>query len=89
DITVRARKASEEIIQNAQVYSRELKMRTYDYMDKILFDMENKMDEFGMKLFGEMYGQLEKSMENVNGILKNNREEIKTMAYNTQQSIEE
>ncbi|MDO5302650.1 MAG: ATPase [Clostridia bacterium] len=89
DITVRARKVSEEIIQNAQVYSRELKMRTYDYMDKILFDMENKMDEFGMKLFGEMYGQLEKSMENVNGILKNNREEIKTMAYNTQQSIEE
>lgn len=84
DITVRAHKASEEIIQNAQNYSKELKMRTYDYMDKILFDMENKMDEFSMKLFGEMYGQLEKQMSNLNDVLKNNREEIKGMAYNTQ-----
>ena len=89
DITVRAHKASEEIIQNAQNYSKELKMRTYDYMDKILFDMENKMDEFGMKLFGEMCGQLEKSMGNLNDILKSNREEIKVMAYNTQHSSEE
>ena len=59
-------------------------MRTYDYMDKILFDMENKMDEFSMKLFGEMYGQLEKQMSNLNEVLKSNREEIKGMAYNTQ-----
>ena len=84
DITLRAHKLSEEIQQNAHEYSKELKMRTYDYMDKILFDMENKMDEFGMKLFGEMYSQMEKSLLEINNILKQNREEVKEMAYNTQ-----
>ena len=39
DITLRAQKLAEEIRQNAEEYARVLKMRTYDYVDKMLYDM--------------------------------------------------
>ena len=53
-------------------------------VDKILFDMQTKMDELNMKYFGEMYSNLEKSFNEINETLVANRDEIKTMAYNTQ-----
>lgn len=84
DITLRAQKLAEEIQANAESYSKELKMRTYDYVDKMLFDMQARMEELNMKYFGEMYGNLEKTFSAIDGVLKNNRDEIKNMAYRTQ-----
>lgn len=84
DITIRANKLSEEIQANAQNYSKELKMRTYDYVDRILYSMEGKMSDIRIKCIDEMYNQIEHSFEEINGILKHNREEIKGMAYETQ-----
>ena len=84
DITNRATKLGEQIRQDAETHAKVLKMRTYDYVDKILFDMQTKMDELNMKYFGEMYSNLEKSFNEINETLVANRDEIKTMAYNTQ-----
>ena len=50
----------------------------------MLFDMQGKMDELNMKYFGEMYDNLEKSFEKISGVLADNREEIKILAYRTQ-----
>ena len=66
-----------------------MKMRTYDYVDKMLFDMQGKMDELHMKYFGEMYTNLEKTFESINGVLAENREEMKRLAYKTQNEAEE
>ncbi|MFR7990038.1 MAG: hypothetical protein ACLU5F_05535 [Anaerovoracaceae bacterium] len=84
DITLRAQKLADEIRQNAEEYARILKMRTYDYVDKMLYDMQAKMDDLNLKYFGEMYANLEKSFEEIGGVLQNNRDEIKEMAYRTQ-----
>jgi len=84
DITLRAQKLSEEIRTDAEEYCKLLKMRTYDYVDKMLYDMQAKMDELNMKYFGEMFSGLEKTFEAIGGVLQNNRDEIKDMAFRTQ-----
>lgn len=89
DITLRAQKLAEEIQKSAEDYSRELKMRTYDYVDKMLYDMQAKMDDLNLKYFGEMYASLEKSFGEIGGILQSNRDEIQSMAYRTKNGEDE
>ncbi len=89
EITARATKLAQEIRQDAEVNAKILKMKTYDYVDKILYDMQAKMDELNMRYFGEMYSNLEKTFEEINGTLSENREEIKELAYKTQNDLSE
>ena len=84
DNTLRAQKLAEEIREEAEEYCKVLKMRTYDYVDKMLYDMQAKMDDLNMKYFGEMFAGLEKTFEGIGNVLQNNRDEIKEMAYRTQ-----
>lgn len=84
DITERATKLASEILEDAEVNARMLKMKTYDYVDKILYDMQGKMDELNMKYFGEMYTNLAHTFEEIGTTLNANREEIKNLAYKTQ-----
>jgi len=84
DITLRAQKLAEEIRTEAEEYCKLLKMRTYDYVDKMLYDMQAKMDDLNMKYFGEMFSNLEKTFESIGNVLQDNRDEIKEMAYRTQ-----
>ena len=73
-----------KIIEDAEVNARILKMKTYDYVDKMLYDMQGKMDELNMKYFGEMYTNLAHTFEEIGNTLNANREEIKNLAYKTQ-----
>ena len=84
DITKRATKLAGEILEDAEVNARMLKMKTYDYVDKMLYDMQGKMDELNMKYFGEMYTNLSHTFEEIGATLTSNREEIKNLAYKTQ-----
>ena len=84
DITLQAQQKAEQIGNEAEEYCKFLKMRTYDYVDKILYDMQAKMDDLNMKYFGEMFSGLEKSFESIGTVLQSNRDEIKEMAYRTQ-----
>lgn len=89
EIMARATKLAQEIRQDAEVNAKLLKMKTYDYVDKILYDMQAKMDELNMRYFGEMYANLENTFEQINGTLSENREEIKELAYKTQNDLSE
>ena len=84
EITKRAQKLSNEMIEDAKVNARILKMKAYDYVDKMLYDMQGKMDEINMKYFGEMYTNLEHTFNTIGDTLNRNREEIKAMAIKTQ-----
>ena len=42
----------------SEEYARVLKMRTYDYVDKMLYDMQGRMEDLNLKYFGEMYANL-------------------------------
>ena len=72
---------------DADINAKILKMKTYDYVDKILYDMQAKMDEMNMRYFGEMYSNLEKTFDQINQTLSANREEIKDLAYKTQNDL--
>jgi vacuolar-type H+-ATPase subunit I/STV1 len=87
EITLRANKLSQQIREDAEEYAKLLKMRTYSYVDKLLYDMQDKMDELNMRYFGEMYANLEKTFEQINQTLADNREEIKDLAYKTQNEV--
>ena len=50
--------------------------------------MQQKMDELNMKYFGEMYTSLEATFNQINEILAANREEMKNLAYKTQNEVE-
>lgn len=89
EITKRAQILSDEMIQDARVNARILKMKTYDYVDKMLYDMQGKMDEINMKYFGEMYTNLEHTFSSIGETLNKNREEIKQMAIKTQSEDDE
>lgn len=87
EITARATKLAQEIRDDADINAKILKMKTYDYVDKILYDMQAKMDEMNMRYFGEMYSNLEKTFDQINQTLSANREEIKDLAYKTQNDL--
>lgn len=82
EITKEAHKQANELIKSTEDHTAQLKMGTYEYVDRILFDMQEKMDELNLKYFGEMYSNLEKSFDTINNILSTNREEIKQLAIN-------
>ena len=83
-ITQRAQKRGEEIRRDTEEYCKVLKMRTYDYVDNILYDTQGKIDELNMKYLGEMFANLEKSFNTIGEVLQNNREVMKEMAFRTQ-----
>lgn len=88
EITKKAKERAEAIMKDAEDYAMLLKMKTYDYVDNMLFDMQGRMDEMNMKYFGEMYSNLEKTFNDIAHILQNNRDEIKSMAIKTKNGEE-
>lgn len=89
DITKRARQLAGEIIKDAEQNSKILKMKTYDYVDKILYDMQDNMEMLQGKYFQDMFTNLESTFNSVREILDVNREEIKKIAIKTQNDEDE
>lgn len=84
DITVKAKMRADELMRVTEQTAKQLKMSTYDYVDSILFNFQEKMEQLNALYFGDMFGTIEKTFNDINTTLSNNREEIKEMAYRTQ-----
>lgn len=84
DITVKAKMRADELMRVTEETAKQLKMSTYDYVDSILFNFQEKMEQLNSLYFADMFGTLEKTFTDINATLANNREEIKDMAYRTQ-----
>lgn len=83
DITLKAKKRADSISDAADDYSKVLKMKTYDYLDRMLYDMQDRVDQLNVRYASEMYESLEKSFEEINTQLQKNRDELKEMAIRT------
>ena len=83
DITLKARKQAEQINASADDYSRQMKMRTYDYLDKMIYDMQTKMQTIQEKYFTDLYNYCDKQFELIEEELQKNRNELKQMASRT------
>lgn len=88
DIMVRAKQRAEELMSVTEENIKQLKMSTYDYVDGILFDFQEKMEELNGVYFNDMFNNLEVTFNEISGALASNREEIKEMAYKTSMNIE-
>lgn len=84
EITLRAKKRADELMSITETNVKKLKMSTYDYIDNILFNFQEKMDEMNVIYFTEMFNNLERTFAGIHETLANNRDEIKDMAYRTQ-----
>ena len=84
EITEQAKQRSKEILTNAEANAKQLKMSTFEYIDKILYDFQEKMDMLNAKYFGEMFEGLQQTFESIGTKLQENRDEIKELAYKTQ-----
>ncbi len=84
DITVKAKLRADELMRVTEETAKQLKMSTYDYVDSILFNFQEKMEQLNSMYFADMFGTLEKTFTDINATLASNREEIKDMAYRTQ-----
>ena len=65
DITNRARVKAEEIISNTDLQSRNLKMRTYEYLDNVMNSMLERVEYAGRVYMNEMYENLRKSFDQI------------------------
>ena len=81
DITNRARVKAEEIISNADLQSRNLKMRTYEYLDNVMNSMLERVEYAGRVYMNEMYENLRKSFDQITETLTDNKSEINNLAY--------
>ncbi|MGI6722031.1 MAG: ATPase [Anaerovoracaceae bacterium] len=87
-IMTEARKRAQDLLETTQDSVRQLKMSTYDYVDGILFNFQEKMDELSTSYFQDMFKQLEGTFNSINSTLAENRDEIKEMAYKTSMNLD-
>jgi hypothetical protein len=84
DIVIRAKKRADEIMTITEENCKNLKMQTFDYIDSILYNFQEKMEQLSAMYLGDMVGNLEKSFDAINQRLSDNRNEVKEMAYRAQ-----
>ena len=89
DITVKAKLRADELMRVTEETAKQLKMSTYDYVDSILYNFQEKMEHLNALYFGDMFGTIEKTFNDINETLASNRNEIKEMAYRTESGQDE
>lgn len=83
DITNRARAKAEEIISNAELQSKTLKMHTFEYLDNVMTNLQERIDHANRVYLVDMYDQLRNAFEQITETLTDNRNEVKELAYKT------
>lgn len=84
DIVVKSKMRADEIVRVAEENCKQLKLNTFDYIDSILFNFQDKMDHLNVNYFADMFNKMENTFQSVNSTLLSNRSEIKDLAYKTQ-----
>lgn len=84
EITMKAKSRARDIEDSAAAGAKALKMGTYDYIDKILYEFQEKMEYLNGHYFGEMFTSLQNTFEGINDRLSENRNEIRELSYRTQ-----
>lgn len=89
EITLKAKARADEILKNAEATAKQLKLSSFDYIDGILFNFQEKMDQMNAEYFMSMVNNVEKTFDTISSTINANRTEIKDLAYNTQMNIKE
>lgn len=89
DITVKAKMRADEIMRVASSNGINLKLGTYDYIDSILYNFQDKMEQLNAVYFTDMFNHLQNTFDSINSTVTANRNEIKEMTYKAQMEAKE
>ncbi len=79
-ISQRAKDVAQEVYRRADEYSRDMRIRTYNYMDEVLYNFRQKMDEVNNKYFVAMYDEMDRHFSGISGKIDSDLEEVQRMA---------
>ena len=83
-ITERAVDVSGEIYRRADEYSKNMRLRTYAYMDDVLNNFRVKIDELNNKYFDAMYNDMNAHFNDISKKLDSDIKDIRSIAEETQ-----
>lgn len=81
-----AQKRADALIAEAQSHANYIKLRTYEYIDKLLYDMQNDISSVSTTYLQPMNDYFGEMLGNINYKVNQNRQEMKTLAERVQQS---
>ncbi|HIV80825.1 MAG TPA: ATPase [Candidatus Avanaerovorax faecigallinarum] len=82
-ITQRAVEVADNIYTRADVYAKDMKLRTFNYMDEVLFNFQKKMEELNDKYFAAMYQEMDNHFAEIGNQIAADMNEIREMARET------
>lgn len=75
-----AEKRAAALISEAENHSRYIKLRSYEYIDKLLYDMQNDIGRLAGEYIQPMNDFFVETINNLNGKVNNNRREMKDLS---------
>lgn len=79
-----AEKRADALISEAENHSRYIKLRSYEYVDKLLFDMQNDIAKVATEYIQPMNDYFTDMLGEMNGRVNGNRQEMKSLAERIQ-----
>ena len=79
-----AEKRADALISEAENHSRYIKLRSYEYVDKLLFDMQNDIAKVATEYIQPMNDYFTDMLGEMNGGVNGNRQEMKALAERIQ-----
>lgn len=79
-----AEKRADALISEAENHSRYIKLRSYEYVDKLLFDMQNDIAKVAAEYIQPMNDYFTDMLGEMNGRVNGNRQEMKALAERIQ-----
>ena len=79
-----AEKRADALISEAENHSRYIKLRSYEYVDKLLFDMQNDIAKVATECIQPMNDYFTDMLGEMNGRVNGNRQEMKALAERIQ-----
>ena len=75
-----AEKRAAALISEAENHSRYIKLRSYEYIDKLLYDMQNDIGRLAGEYIQPMNDFFIQTINDLNGKVNNNRREMKDLS---------
>jgi hypothetical protein len=79
-----AEKRAAAILSEAENHSRYMKLRSYEYIDKLLYDMQNDIAGVAAEYIQPMNDYFSNMLNEINGKVNGNRQEMKNLAERLQ-----
>ena len=83
-ITKDAQKRADALLKEAENHSNYMKYRSYEYIDQLLYDMQNDITSVGTSYIEPMTEYFNQMLSNINARVNQNRQEMKVLAERVQ-----